>query len=64
MKYTGERKRKTLSKKNKGDDLPKVIGGTKVKGWAKVKGGAKVGFKRVFRRDIDDELSLTAILSQ
>lgn len=68
MKYRGERKRKILSKKkkkNKGNDLPKVIGGTKVKGWAKVKGGAKVGFKITFRRDTDDdELSLTAILSQ
>lgn len=38
--------------------MGKVIGG------AKVKGGAKVGFKRVFGRDTDDELSLTAILSQ
>ena len=45
-------KGKTLSKKNEGNDLLKVIGGTKVIGEAKV------------RRDTDDELSLTAVLSQ
>lgn len=49
MKCRGKRKRKTLSKKNEGNDLPKIIGGKGYR-WGKGQGWYKGGVQESIQK--------------